>query len=180
MGPARLPPPDQSRIAKAPLEVEDVSCQAGLDKAYGRVAELVERDLAARFDLVTDDGAPDPRYCGRGEEFRLVSVQRHTPQQFGYGSVPWKTRGGALLLGLLEEWSGLLKRCAVQGASAGLRKEGARLRAALARPRLVVASHLTQNPDVNVTLTVVLEGPTNDPITVRSMVTSLMTVVGCP
>ena len=103
MGPARPPPPDQPRIADASKEVEAVASQAGLDRAYSEVATLIARDLDVCYDQVTEMGVPTPRYCGRGGEFRLISVKRHTPQSFGYGSVPWETRGGALLLGLLEE-----------------------------------------------------------------------------
>lgn len=90
---------------------------------------------------------------------------------------PCETRGGAVFLGLLEEWSGLFKRCADTGASTGRCREDARLGASLARPRLVVASYVAKNPGVDGTLTVVLEGDTSDPSTVRSEVMELMATV---
>lgn len=163
--PTRPPPLDQRLIAAASEEVEAIDGQDGLDRVYGKVARLFERDLAVRFDLVTPDGHPDPRYVGRGEEFRLVAVKRHLPQSFGCGSVPWETRGGALLLGFLEDWNALLLM------------EDARLRASLARPKRAVASFLSGHPDVLVALTVVLEGPAESAAHVRPLVTSLATMV---
>lgn len=132
--------------------------QAELDRTYSAVATLIVRDLAVRYDLVTDDGTPDPRYVGKGGAFRLVTVTKHLPQFFGYGSALWETHGGALLLGLLEERSGLLKKCADQGESAGRCKEGARLRVALVGPPLAISSFLGRNSGIDGSLTALREG----------------------
>lgn len=61
--PAKPPPPDQQLIADASAEA--VNSQDALGRVYGKVSDLVERDLAVRFELVAEDGQTDPRDIGR-------------------------------------------------------------------------------------------------------------------
>lgn len=56
--------PDSQLITDAHDVVEAVDSQDGLDRAYSKVATLLERGLVVRYDLVTDGGKPDPAMLG--------------------------------------------------------------------------------------------------------------------